>query len=64
MSVQGDMKGGSFMQKESREEMAETLMAIAVISKSLAKKIIKGEEVNEQDETNTKCSTKLKKTSR
>ena len=49
------------MEKESREEMAGTLMAISVVSKSLAKKIMKGEEDNEQNETNNKCSEKLKK---
>lgn len=60
MSVLGDMKGGNFMEKESREEIAGTLMAISVVSKSLAKKIMEGEKDDEQDETSTKCSERLK----
>lgn len=58
------MKGGNFMEKESREEMAGTLMAISVVSKSLAKKIMKGEKDNEQNETNNRCSERLKEPSR
>ena len=41
------MKGGNLMQKELQEEMAGTLMAISVVSKSLAKKVMKGEKDNE-----------------
>ena len=52
------------MQKELREEMAETLMAISVVSKNLAKKIMKGEEVDEQDETSTRCSEEYEKSCR
>ena len=48
------------MQKESREEMAGTLMAISVVSKSLAKKVMKGEKDNEQDETSNECSERPK----
>lgn len=64
MSVLRDMKGGNLMQKELREEMAETLMAISVVSKNLAKKIMKGEEVDEQDETSTRCSEEYEKSCR
>ncbi len=49
------------MEKESREEIAGTLMAISVVSKSLAKKIMKEEKENEQDENSFKRSGKLEK---
>lgn len=52
------------MEKESREEIAGTLMAISVVSKSLAKKIMKEEELNEQDENSFKRSGRLEKPSR
>ena len=54
------MKGGNLMQKELQEEMAGTLMAISVVSKSLAKKVMKGEKDNEQDETSNECSERPK----
>lgn len=64
MDVLRDMKGGNLMQKELQEEMAGTLMDISVVSKSLAKRVMKGEKDNEQDETSTKHSERPKKSSR
>lgn len=52
------------MEKESREEIAGTLMAISIVSKSLAKKLTKGEEADEQDKISTGCSTRPKESSR
>lgn len=52
------------MTKELREEMAGTLMAISIVNKSLAKKVMKGEKVNEQNETSTRCGARPKKSSK
>jgi hypothetical protein len=52
------------MEKELREDMAGTLMAISIVSKSLAKKLTKGEEANEQDKISTGCSKRPEESSR
>ena len=51
------------MQKELQEEMAGTLMAISVVSKSLAKRIMKGEKDNEEKEI-SRSSKEYEKSSR
>ena len=51
------------MQKELQEEMAGTLMAISVVSKSLAKRIMKGEKDNEEKEISS-CGKEYEKSCR
>lgn len=51
------------MQKELQEEMAGTLMAISVVSKSLAKRVMKGEKDKDEKEI-SRSSKKYEKSSR
>lgn len=51
------------MEKERQEDMVGTLMAISVISKSLAKKIMKEEEDKDENKV-SRCSKEYEKSSR